>query len=111
MAAEDFDKPNRDKTLTGQPAPTVDKTAVAEEYRSAYRTAKADDPESVAGFPDPDKPGQNFDAASVLAELRKRRGGLKAVPADELKGSASHGDVKATASPAPAKPKTPRVEA
>lgn len=57
----------------------------AEEYRTAYRQLAQDDPDAIKGFPNPNRPGQNIDFPTVLAELRRRQGGLRGVPAATLK--------------------------
>lgn len=59
--------------------------ATMEEYKEAYRQLVESDPDTAKVFPNPNQPGVNIDVPTVMAELRRRQGGLKAVGRDAIK--------------------------
>lgn len=55
------------------PEPEGDPVA---EYRAAYRALKDRDPVLARKYPNPDEPGRNIDAATILKQLRAEPGGV-----------------------------------
>ena len=99
---ETFDRPDRDEAADADFADDrrstpAEQSAAMEEYRQAYRYLADADPDAIKAFPHPDRPGQNFDAVTVLKQLRKVRGSLRTLPGDDIRAGAT-GDRAAAAS-------------
>lgn len=62
-------------TLTGPQA----KAAAMADYRLAYKALVARDPDAAAHYPNPDLPGRNFDAVTVLRRIRAEPGSVRTV--------------------------------